>query len=225
MKQLNELHYQGSVSLSIEDLGMVTHEEAYQIQQHRLCDVLDGKPPSLLLCEHPLVITTGRSTKEGNILFSPEQLQKQGGRVVIIDRGGDVTLHAPGQLVIYPIMDLRKTGKDLKLYLNKLEQVTIDLLASFGIVAGRFLSRTGVWVKEKKIASIGIGVKKWVAYHGIGLNVTTDLQLFSLIRPCGMDVVMTSMSQELGQVISMSDVKKEFVSQFQKHFLDKKEWV
>lgn len=204
---------------------MVTHEEAYQIQQHRLRDVLDGKPPSLLLCEHPLVITTGRSTKEGNILFSPEQLQKQGGRVVIIDRGGDVTLHAPGQLVIYPIMDLRKTGKDLKLYLNKLEQVTIDLLASFGIVAGRFLSRTGVWVKEKKIASIGIGVKKWVAYHGIGLNVTTDLQLFSLIRPCGMDVVMTSMSQELGQVISMSDVKKEFVSQFQKHFLDKKEWV
>jgi lipoate-protein ligase B len=216
-ERISILNTQGLASLTVENLGVISYDEAYQIQQKRVGEVIRGRGASLFFCEHPLVVTQGRLSDQQNIL-SEKLIQEQGGSIKSIDRGGDVTLHAPGQLVIYPIIDLHFVGKDLKAYLHNLEQVTIDLLASFGIVAGRFSSRTGVWIKEKKIASMGIGVKKWVAYHGIGLNVNTDLSLFSLIRPCGLDISMTSMARELKKNINMNDVKENFAECFQKRF-------
>ena len=135
-----------------------------------------------------------------------------------IDRGGDITLHAPGQLVVYPILDLTNFGKDLRSYLRQLEQVAIDLLGDFDIVASRFSGQTGVWTGKKKIESIGIGVRKWISFHGLAVNVNTDLKLFSMIKPCGLDVEMTSMSQMNKKSIDIEEVKERIVASFCDNF-------
>ena len=129
-----------------------------------------------------------------------------------------MTLHAPGQLVVYPILNLAQSNRDLRLYMHKLEQVTIALLKSFGIVASRFSGKTGVFVGPDKIASLGIGVRKWVTYHGLGINVNTDLKLFELIKPCGLDVRMTSIARIKGEVVEMNEVKKRLVECFGREF-------
>jgi lipoate-protein ligase B len=118
-----------------------------------------------------------------------------------------VTLHAPGQLVIYPILDLRIRGKDLKRYLFLLEQVAIDFLREFDILADRILGKTGAWVGDHKVASIGIGVKKWVSFHGLAINLNTDLKLFELIKPCGLDVEMTSVAHLRKAPVDLSAAK------------------
>jgi lipoate-protein ligase B len=127
-------------------------------------------------------------------------------------------LHAPGQLIIYPILNLTHFGKDLRFYLRQLEQVAIDLLGDFDIVANRFPGQTGVWIGEYKIASIGIGVRKWTSFHGLAINVSTDLKLFSMIKPCGLNVAMTSMSEASGKTIDMKEVKGKIVELFFKKF-------
>ncbi|MGI8619413.1 MAG: lipoyl(octanoyl) transferase LipB, partial [Gemmatimonadaceae bacterium] len=139
----------------------------------------------LLLMEHPAVVTLGRSTKDANLTASPELLKARGVELFEVERGGDVTFHGPGQLVGYPIIDLKRHKQDLHWYLRTVEQALIDTLEALGIAAGRSTGYTGVWTGGKKIASIGVHARDWVTWHGFALNVTTDLSYFDLIVPCG----------------------------------------
>lgn len=201
-----------------EDLGLIEYSQAFAIQKKAVEEVMAGGAPRLFVCEHPAVITIGRMSRDENFLLDKDEIRKRGVEIITVDRGGDLTLHSPGQLVVYPILNLNLHGKDLHRYLNNLEQVAIDLLSDFGIVADRFSGRTGAWVGNKKIASIGVGVRRWVSYHGIGINVNTDLELFKLIRPCGLNVSMTSMANIMGHPINMSDVKKSCFNHIKKIF-------
>lgn len=201
----------------VRDLGLIDYAAAYGIQKESVARVLAGGAQVLFLCEHPAVITLGRLAQEANIL-NLEAINRQGIGVVPTDRGGDVTLHAPGQLVVYPILNLAQSHRDLRLYMHKLEQVAIALLKSFGIVASRIFGKTGVFVGQDKIASLGIGVRKWVTFHGLGINVNTDLKLFDLIKPCGLDVRMISIARIKGEAVEIREVKKMLVECFRKEF-------
>ncbi len=161
----------------------------------------------LLLVEHPRVITLGRGATPANVLASPETLRARGIEVHEIERGGDVTYHGPGQLVGDPIVDLRRHKPDLHWYLRRLEDVLIRALQRLGIAARRVPGLTGVWVEDRKIASIGVHVTRWVTFHGFALNVTTDLADFDLIVPCGIEAVqMTSIERETGRAYRLADV-------------------
>ena len=205
------------IPCEIKDLGLIEYDKAYSIQKECVESVLKGGPQMLIFCEHPAILTLGRMTKRSNLLLSEEDIIKQGINIQPIDRGGDVTLHSPGQLVIYPILNLNHWGKDLHEYLRNLEEVAIDLLKRFGILANRFLGQkreTGVWVGPKKIVSVGIGVRRWVSFHGLAINVNTDLNLFKLIKPCGLDVTMTSMAEIKGKTVAMDAVKQRVQESF-----------
>ena len=205
-------------SLEVRDWGTIDYLQAFEEQKKCVQEVLASAPMKLILCEHPPVLTMGRLTLKENILMTPEQLGFKNIACYPIDRGGDVTLHAPGQLVVYAMLNLNYFGKDLKHYSRKLEQVAIDLLSDFDIVANRISGKTGVWAGPDKIVSLGIGVRRWVTFHGLGINVNTDLNLFSLIRPCGMDVKMTSMAKLKGAPVDLNSVKKHLVTSFCKNF-------
>jgi lipoate-protein ligase B len=211
------LHIQSQDICEVRDLGLIDYDAAYRIQKEAAARVIKGGCPVLLLCEHPSVITLGRLAREANVL-NREAIAVKDIRIVSIDRGGDVTLHAPGQLVVYPILSLENFKKDVRWYLHQLEQVAIDLLMSFGIVADRISGKTGVWVGGEKIVSLGIGVKRWVTFHGLGINVHTDLGLFDLIKPCGLDVRMTSMANVQGEPFDMGGVKERLVECFSREF-------
>lgn len=203
----------------IIDLGQVNYDHAYEIQKSFLGKVREGHDPVVILCEHPVTLTFGRLGKEENLLIPRHELDRMSISVHRIDRGGDLTLHCPGQLVAYPIIDLSKdSGRDLRLYLRKLEQVAIDLLKGFDILAARLKGLTGVWYEDKKIVSLGVGVRKWISYHGMAINVNTDLKLFSMLRPCGLDVQMTSIAEIKNKNIDMAMVKENFVQVFEKNF-------
>lgn len=192
----------------LEDLGLIDYSSAYTLQRQYVDEIVkNNKEERILFCEHPPVLTLGRGGHEENILFPKEDILKAGAKIIYIDRGGDITLHCPGQLVVYPILNLNKQGKDLHRYLHSLEQVGIDLLSDFGIMAHRLEGKTGVYVDQKKILSIGIGVKKWVGYHGLALNVNCDLKFFCWIKPCGLDVQVTSMQNILKRPIDLIEVK------------------
>ncbi len=172
-----------------------SYEAVYQWQKDLVEQrIKDQVRDTLLLGEHPHVITMGRGTHPENIL-NPKQIP-----VIEIERGGDVTYHGPGQLVGYPIFQLETGERDLHRYLRMLEEVLMDVLAHYGIVGRREPGWTGVWVGEKKIASIGVAVRKWVTYHGFALNVTTNLSYFNTIHPCGLSAnVMTSLEACLSE--------------------------
>ena len=205
-------------SCRVKDLGLIDYKRAYILQKECVDELLGGGFQSLLLCEHPVVLTLGRLADEKNNLISEDELIKRGIKVHHIDRGGDITLHAPGQLVIYPILNLTDFGKDLRRYLHRLEQVAIDLLGDFDIVGSRVSGQTGVWTGERKIASIGIGVRKWISFHGLAINVNMDLDLFSMIKPCGLDVEMTSISEIKKKTVHMQKVKERIVDHFCRNF-------
>jgi len=186
--------------LRVEDLGLRGYGETLEIQRELRRRRIAGELADdvLLLVEHPPVVTLGRGTQASSLPLAPALLERRGIGVFEVERGGDVTLHAPGQLVGYPILDLRQHREDLHWYLRRLEDALIQALGSLGIEADRNPGRTGVWTAGRKIASIGIHVKQWVTLHGFALNVTTDLDLFDLIVPCGIpQVVMTSVAAEL----------------------------
>ena len=165
------------------------------------------------------MITLGRSAKKENVLKPDEQLKSLGIEVVHTNRGGDVTLHLPGQLVVYPIFDLRYLGRDIGLFLRNMEKAVISMLKDYRIKAVALEGSTGVWVDQKKIASIGIAVRNWVAYHGVSLNISCNLDLFSLIRPCGQDIIMTSMARFLSpDVLSISEIKRRLTDKFKQVF-------
>jgi lipoate-protein ligase B len=191
-------------------LGRVAYEEALELQRHIARDRISGALPQdvLLLVEHPPVVTLGRAAKGKHLIASPEFLRSKGVELFEVERGGDVTFHGPGQLVGYPIVDLKRHRLDLHWYLRKIEEALINTLADYDIVAERNPTFTGVWTKGKKIASIGVHARDWVTWHGFALNVTTDLSYFDLMVPCGIDgVVMTSIAHELGtDDVSMQDV-------------------
>ena len=207
-----------SAALYVKDLGLIDYTQAYRIQKEAREDVIEGGVNTLLLCEHLPVFTLGRMDTGKNFMIPEQEIIARGVKIIPVDRGGEVTLHCPGQLVIYPIFNLLRFGKDLKSFLNKLEQVAIDLLRDFDILATGISGQRGVWVDRKKIVSIGIGVRKWVSFHGMSINVQPDLKLFSMIRPCGLDVQMTSIKALRGNEVPMQEVKSKVLKHFKNIF-------
>jgi lipoate-protein ligase B len=203
-------------------LGQLGYLEALELQRSLARDRISGAIPQdlLLLVEHSPVVTLGRSSKQKHLVASPEFLQNKGVELFEVERGGDVTFHGPGQLVGYPIIDLKRHRQDLHWYLRKIEEALTNALADYGIPGERNTAYTGVWTRGKKIASIGVHVRDWVTWHGFALNVTTDLSYFDLIIPCGIDgVVMTSIARELGlEEISMQDVRDRVTAKFAEAF-------
>lgn len=180
--------------------GPLPYAPALELQRAIARARINGAIPHdvLLLVEHPHVITLGRSSKDRHLVASEALLASRGVERFEVDRGGDVTYHGPGQLVGYPILDLKGHRQDLHWYLRQVEEALIVAMRSFGIVAGREAGYTGVWVEDRKLASIGVHARDWVTWHGFALNVTTDLSYFDLIVPCGIqDVVMTSVMREV----------------------------
>ncbi|MEJ2235766.1 MAG: lipoyl(octanoyl) transferase LipB [Syntrophobacterales bacterium] len=172
-------------------------------------------PDTLLLVEHEPVITLGRGGNTSNILASSEQLASQGIRVHQVERGGDVTYHGPGQLVGYPLIDLAKRKIGVRQFVDLLEETIILTLADFDIRAGRQSQHRGVWVEDRKVAALGVAIKRWVSFHGFALNVSPNLDHYCHIKPCelGHDQV-TSMAKLLGETPSMEEVVQKVVSRF-----------
>jgi lipoate-protein ligase B len=186
--------------LWVVNLGTVPYEEALELQRALARERISGAIPEdmLLLLEHPPVVTLGRATKAANLISSAEFLASKGVELFEVERGGDVTFHGPGQLVGYPIIDLKRHKLDLHWYLRQVEEALIQTLAAYSIPAERNVGFTGVWTQGRKIASIGVHARDWVTWHGFALNVTTDLSYFDLIVPCGIDgVTMTSIEKEI----------------------------
>jgi lipoyl(octanoyl) transferase len=182
----------------LRDLGRMCYAAAFALQQRLVERRKRGEiPDQLLIVEHPHVVTMGRNGHDEHLLATPELLERAGVEFHRTDRGGDVTYHGPGQIVGYPIFDLREWKRDVVAYVRALEQVLIDALAEFGIAAGREAGATGVWTAQGKIAALGVHISRWVTSHGFALNLDTDLSYFRYIVPCGLTKPVTSM-QELG---------------------------
>jgi lipoyl(octanoyl) transferase len=186
--------------LWVVDLGRRAYGEVLELQREIAGARVRGEIEQdvLLLVEHEPVITLGRSSKDGHLLANPAQLAQLGVELFEVERGGDVTFHGPGQLVGYPIVDLKRHKQDLHWYLRQVEEILIRALDTFGITAERVPKYTGVWTRNRKIASIGVHARDWVTWHGFALNVTTELSYFDLMVPCGIpQVTMTSVEREL----------------------------
>jgi lipoyl(octanoyl) transferase len=199
-------------------LGRIGYGEAVELQHALVERRKEGAiTDQLLLLEHPHVITLGRNGHMENLLASNEVLERAGVSFYPTDRGGDVTYHGPGQLVGYPIMDLREWRRDVGAYVRGVEQVLIDTLAEYGIEAGRIPKLTGVWVGERKVAAIGVHISRWVTSHGFALNVSTDLSYFQYIVPCGLSKPVTSMAQ-LGAPATLDEVSRKLTANFGRVF-------
>ena len=186
--------------LLVCDLGTLSYGAALELQRgvarSRISGAIDQDV--LLLVEHPAVVTLGRSSKANHLLASPALLAARGVELFEVERGGDVTFHGPGQLVGYPIFDLKRHKQDLHWYLRQVEEALIRGVAPFGVVGERNVGYTGVWTQGRKLASIGVHARDWVTWHGFALNVTTELSYFDLMVPCGIaDVTMTSLQREI----------------------------
>ena len=195
-------------SLEIIDLGIVAYEEAYKLQRYLIEKSKAEEKDSVLFCEHYPVITSGRGGSEKDILVSREFLEARGISVFPVDRGGEVTYHGPGQLVFYPILNLKRYRQDIHWYLRQLEEVVIRFLSCYNLDGIRRVGHTGVWFAGKKVASIGVGFTRWVSFHGVAINVNVDLTPFSYIRPCGLDAgEMTSVKKILKVDCDMREAK------------------
>jgi lipoyl(octanoyl) transferase len=199
---------------AVEDLGRMSYREAFEIQSKIASERKQGSGVDhLLFVEHPHVITIGRNGHEENLLAPADTLRRAGIELYESDRGGDVTYHGPGQIVAYPIMDLREWKRDVGAFVRAIEQVLIDTLADFGIAANRIAGLTGVWTDQGKIAAIGVHLSRWVSTHGWALNVSTDLQYFQYIVPCGLARPVTSMAA-LGVQADTEEVKSALIRHF-----------
>ncbi len=190
----------------IIDLGLLDYQKAWDLQHHLWSRRVQGELPDvLLILEHPHVITLGRRGNRSHLIASPEALEGMKIPIFHVERGGDVTYHGPGQIVIYPILNLKEYGYRLIRYVSQLEEVALSVLKDFGIAGRRDPLNRGVWVGADKIASVGVAIKRWVSFHGLSLNYETDLKYFELINPCGLEgKKMTSMAKLLGTEISRS---------------------
>jgi lipoyl(octanoyl) transferase len=203
---------------SLRQLGRVDYGRALEIQQQAVADRKLGiTGDQLILLEHPHVITMGRNGHMENLLAGDDILDRAGIGFYPTNRGGDVTYHGPGQLVGYPILDLREWKRDVGAYVRAIEQCIIDTVAGYGIEAGRIPKLTGVWVDGRKIAAIGVHLSRWVTSHGFALNVSTDLSYFQYIVPCGLTKPVTSMAA-LGVHTSLEEVSRRFAAQFARNF-------
>ncbi len=174
------------ISLKVLNLGRTNYADTWQLQRQLVIDRAANKiPDTLLITEHNPVITKGRGTEAANLLVSPEKLQEMGVALFEVERGGDITFHGPGQLVAYPIISLFSRDKDAHKYLRELEQVVIDTLANLGLTGTTKQGLTGVWIGDTKVCAIGVGVSRWITFHGLALNLNTDMKYFKLITPCG----------------------------------------
>ena len=202
----------------VRELGRIGYAEALALQQQLAEERKRGDGVDrLLLLEHPHVITLGRNGHAENLLAGNEILERAGIGFFPTDRGGDVTYHGPGQLVGYPILDLKLWKRDVGAYVRAMEQTIIDTLADYGIEAGRIPKLTGVWVGESKIAAIGVHLSRWVTSHGFALNVSTDLQYFQYIVPCGLTKPVTSMAA-LGVNASVEETGRRLAGHFGRIF-------
>jgi lipoyl(octanoyl) transferase len=200
------------------ELGRIGYGAALELQRELVEKRKRGLiPDQFLLLEHPHVITLGRNGRLEHLLASPEVLERAGIEFFHTDRGGDITYHGPGQVVGYPILDLRGWRKDVVAYVRGLEQVIIEALAEFGLRGEREPGRTGVWIQGRKIAAIGVHVSRWVTSHGFAFNVSTDLSYFRYIVPCGLTAPVTSMA-ELGVPADLERVHAALVRAFSRVF-------
>ena len=212
-------------------LGQVAYRPTWEmqneIQRFLVASKRAGRQADhvLLSVEHPPVYTLGKSGDENNLLASNQTLNSVGAEFVHIDRGGDITFHGPGQIVLYPLLDLERVFTDLGKYLRYLEQAVIDCLETYNIPGGRVDGLTGVWLAgdentpERKICAMGIHCSRWVTKHGLALNVNTDLSFYQHIIPCGIDnKPVTSMSTELGKAIDIAEVRTELINQIEQQF-------
>lgn len=205
------------MSLIVHHLGTCEYAAALLLQEDLVARKIAGEDDDhLLLLEHAPVYTLGRGADAADLMGADELL---GVPVFRIGRGGGVTFHGPGQLVGYPILTLAKAGRDVQGYIRTLEDVLIGVCEELGVPGCRQLGQTGVWVEQRKIASIGVGIRHWTTFHGVALNVSTDLSFFSAVVPCRMpDVRMTSIERELGRAPTMRDVEAVFESRFRRTF-------
>ncbi len=202
--------------LVVRDVGRMRYADALALQQELMDTRKRGQGvDTLLFVEHPHVVTMGRNGSDANILASADVLARTGIDYFETNRGGDVTYHGPGQLVGYPILDLREWRRDVRAYFQGVEQALIDALAAFGICAERIPERgyEGVWVKGEKIAAIGIHISRWVTSHGFALNVDTDLRYFQYIVPCGLTKPVTSL-RKLGSQANREEVRSAVAASF-----------
>ena len=202
------------------NLGTTSYKDTWELQK-KLVDLRYKSriPDCLLLTEHLPVITMGRGTLMQNLLCSPEELRSRGVDLFSIERGGDITFHGAGQLVAYPIVDLNNRGRDLHEYLRDLERLVIATLGDLGLKAEIKRGLTGVWVDSHKLAAIGVAVSRWVTYHGLALNVNTDLDYFKLINPCGItQYPVGSASRMVGRNLDMAQVADLLSDNFARMF-------
>ena len=189
-------------------LGTVDYVEAHRLQRALQAKRIAGEIDDVvLLLEHPPVLTMGRSAKEQHIIAAPEVLAARGVSVHEVGRGGDVTYHGPGQLVAYPIIDLKPDRRDVRKYMWSLEETMIRTCADFGLSADRVEGLNGAWIGDRKVGAVGVRISRWVTMHGLALNADSDLTHFDLIVPCGIrDKTVTSLSSELGRTVGVPEV-------------------
>ena len=199
-------------------MGTVDYEVALKLQNRLAQARVDGEiGDTILFLQHPPVITMGKSGKIQNVL-DPQTIQEKDIKVIFTDRGGDVTYHGPGQLVVYPILSLRDHRLSVPGYVWKLEETAIRLLARFGIEASRVEKMRGVWVGKEKIAALGVHLSRWISKHGLALNVNTNLDSFDLINPCGTGRRATSMARILGRELPLEEVESLMIQSFAEVF-------
>jgi lipoyl(octanoyl) transferase len=208
--------------LEVRRLGLVPYAEALRMQRELVEERRAGCVPDLLLLlQHPHVLTLGvrRDGGRSHVLATPKRLEELGVEVFETGRGGDVTYHGPGQVVGYPILDLRPDRCDVHRYVRDLEEVMIRVTAGFGVGAGRVAGLTGAWVGGEKIGAIGVRISRWITSHGFAYNVSTDLSFFNLIVPCGIsDRGVTSLARLLGREVPHEEVEDRFVEHFSEVF-------
>lgn len=206
--------------LSVIELGRRDYASVLALQEETHAARARGElPDTLLLVEHEPVITLGRAAKQEHVLATPEHLKTLGIELHEIGRGGDVTYHGPGQLVVYPILDLKPDRCDVRRYVRSMEQVMLQVAESYGLTPQRIEGMTGAFVEQRKYGALGVRISRWVTMHGIAINVSTDLDAFSLIVPCGLRTTsVTSLSRETGREISLADAQARTIEQFAQVF-------
>jgi len=206
--------------MAVRWLGRTRYADALALQRDLHVRGKSGEGSDvLLLTEHEPVFTFGRNARSEHLLVSEREVAERGIDLVRVERGGEITYHGPGQLVAYPILDLTPFGRDVRRYLSRLEEVGLRLLASYDLQAARRSGAPGLWVGERKIASVGVYISRWVTMHGIAINLDMDLAPFRLINPCGFaGLEMTSVARETGLPVILNDAAKRFASWFAEVF-------
>ena len=197
----------------------MSYAEAFELQKQHVTEVQEGKKDALLLVEHPPVLTLGASFHKENLLHPREWYLEREIQIESTDRGGDVTYHAPGQLVAYPIFNVAQRGKDLHLWMRQLEESVIRGLTNINLEGERLDVNSGVWIKQRKVCAIGIKLKKWVSMHGIAVNCDIDLEPYNWFVPCGIRTHgVTSISRELGRIITVEEFRPQLIQGFREVF-------